>query len=60
MKNEPTTKKGFFAFLREACGKTGGCCCGPGESCGSPNKQSEPTKNKEAPATKAAAKPNPK
>ena len=40
MKNEKQTKKGFLALLREAFGKTGGCCCGPGETCGGPGKAS--------------------
>jgi len=40
MKNEKQTKKGFFALLREAFGKTGGCCCGPGETCCGPDNAS--------------------
>jgi len=55
MKNEQKPKKGFFGILREAFSKTGGCCCGPGETCGGPGKESEKTRNEEAPATKAAA-----
>lgn len=39
MKNEQKAKKGFFGMLKESFSKTGGCCCGPGESCdGSGNK----------------------
>lgn len=57
MKNEQKTKKGFFGMLRESFSKTGGCCCGPGEACGEPTKQSE-QQPKEAPAeSNASGKP---
>jgi hypothetical protein len=54
MKNEQKPKKGFFAMLRESFSKTGGCCCGPGETCGSPTKESDKAQTKEA---KEASKP---
>ena len=56
MKNEPKTKKGFFSLLRESFNKTGGCCCGPGESCGSTPEAEKPqpieTKKTDKPAQK--------
>ena len=55
MKDESKTKKGFIRMLREAFTKTGGCCCGPGETCGGPTKESE--KAKKAPVNKEASKP---
>ena len=54
MKNEQKTKKGFFGMLRESFSKTGGCCCGPGETCGGPSAESE--KRKEAQESKEASK----
>ena len=54
MKNEQKSKKGFFGMLRESFSKTGGCCCGPGETCGGGTSESDkaqtkqPTKNQEA------------
>lgn len=57
MKNAQTTKKGFFAMLRESFSKTGGCCCGPGETCGGPTKEHEKAQTKEARESKAASKP---
>ena len=57
MKNEQKTKKGFFGMLRESFSKTGGCCCGPGETCGGPTDEGNKTQPKEAPKTKEASKP---
>ena len=37
MKNEKKKKKGFFSAIKESMSKTGGCC-GPGETCGGPEK----------------------
>ena len=37
MKNEKKKKKGFFSAIKESMLKTGGCC-GPGETCGGPEK----------------------
>jgi len=54
MKNEQKTTKGFFGILRESFSKTGGCCCGPGETCGGPPQESSKEKSKE---TKAGSKP---
>lgn len=54
MKEEKQTKKGFFAMLRESFTRTGGCCCGPGETCGGPPEQASKDKPKE---TKTADKP---
>ncbi len=56
MKNEQKTKKGFFGMLRESFSKTGGCCCGPGESCGGPSAESGKAQTKETAKSKAASK----
>ncbi len=53
MKNEQKTKKGFFGMLRESFSKTGGCCCGPGESCGGPSEESDKSQTKETAKSKA-------
>lgn len=37
MKTEKPEKKGFFALIKEAFTKSGGCC-GAGETCGGPDK----------------------
>ena len=55
MKNEQKTKKGFFGMLRESFGKTGGCCCGPGETCGGPSEESEEAQTKETAKSKEAS-----
>jgi hypothetical protein len=55
MKNEQKTKKGFFGMLRESFSKTGGCCCGPGETCGGPNEESDKAQTKEAAKSKPAS-----
>jgi len=55
MKNEQKTKKGFFGMLRESFSKTGGCCCGPGETCGGPSEESERAETKKAQKTKEAS-----
>ena len=39
MKNEQKKKKGLWAMVREAFTKTGGCCCGPGETCCGPSEE---------------------
>jgi hypothetical protein len=58
MKNDQKTRKGFFALLRESFSKTGGGgCCGPGETCGGPTKESDQAQTKETQASKAAGKP---
>lgn len=56
MTNEQKAKnrKGFFGILRESFSKTGGCCCGPGETCGGPPEEGRKDKPKE---TKTASKP---
>ena len=54
MKNEQKGKKGFMGMLREAFTKTGGCCCGPGESCDGSGKKIE-QKPKEEPAKSKVA-----
>ncbi len=56
MKDEPKTKKGFFGILRESFSKTGGCCCGPGETCGGPSKESEKPQAKEPAENKDTSK----
>lgn len=40
-------KKGFFGMLLESFKKTGGCCCGPGETCGGSEKTSVKPARKE-------------
>ena len=55
MKNEQKTKKGFFEMLRESFSKTGGCCCGPGETCGGPSAESKKAEAREAQEAKAAS-----
>ena len=57
MKNEQKTKKGFFGILRESFSKTGGCCCGPGETCDGSGKNIEKEKTKEIIETKDISKP---
>ncbi len=51
MKNEPKSKKGFFSLLRESFSKTGGCCCGPGETCDGTTPKAEKPQRKETTAT---------
>lgn len=41
-------------MLKESFSKTGGCCCGPGETCGGSNEDSEKTQHKEARDSKKA------
>ena len=60
MKNEQKTKKGFFGMLRESFRKTGGCCCGPGESCGGPSEEGNKSQPKETQKSKEASKAAPK
>ena len=55
MKNEQKTKKGFFGMLRESFSKTGGCCCGAGETCGGSGEEGKAQTN-EAQKTKEASK----
>ena len=55
MKNEPKTRKGFFGMLRESFSRTGGCCCGPGETCGEPAKEGEERPKEEPGKTSKAA-----
>lgn len=54
MKDDKKTKKGIFALIRESLTKTGGCC-GAGETCGGPTKNTEKGTAKE-PAKPAEAK----
>ena len=55
MKNEQKTKKGFFGMLRESFSKTGGCCCGPGETCGGPTEGSDKRETKGTAKTREAS-----
>ena len=57
MKDEPKTKKGFFAILLESFNKTSGCCCGPGETCGGPPKEAKEAATPQPEKPSAAAKP---
>ena len=43
-------------MLRESFSKTGGCCCGPGESCGGPSEERDKAETKQAQKTKEASK----
>jgi len=56
MKTEKPTKKGFFAILKEAFSKSAGCC-GAGETCGGPAKESDAVQTKEVQKAKEAEKP---
>jgi hypothetical protein len=56
MKTEQPTKKGFFAILKEAFTKSGGCC-GAGETCGTPSKEADTAQPKEVQKSKEADKP---
>jgi hypothetical protein len=40
MGDEKKNKKGLFSMIRDSLSKTGGCC-GPGETCGGPSKDSD-------------------
>ena len=53
MKTDKPAKKGFLSILRESFSKTGGCC-GAGETCGAPAKESDKALPKEV---KEAGKP---
>ena len=57
MKDEQKPKKGFFSMLRESFSKTGGCCCGPGETCGGSTQEAEKPQPKEIKETKETIKP---
>lgn len=56
MKDKKPTKKGFFGILRESFSKTGGCCCGPGETCGGPSEEGNKGQSKETEKAKEASK----
>jgi len=56
MKNETKTRKGFFSLLRESFSKTGGCCCGPGETCDGSGPSSEPKPRDKSVKTNPAEK----
>jgi hypothetical protein len=44
---DTSKKKGLISMIRESLTKTGGCCCGPGETCGSPAKTDEKAPEKD-------------
>ena len=54
MKTDKPEKKGFFAVLKEAFTKSGGCC-GAGETCGGPERDAD---NNRAQAKDAPKAPN--
>ena len=56
MKTEKPDKKGFIAILKEAFTKSGGCC-GAGQTCGTPSKETAKEQPKEIPKAKDADKP---
>ena len=55
MKTEKPEKKGFFALIKEAFSKSGGCC-GAGETCGGP-KDADKSQPKDAPKVLGSDKP---
>lgn len=57
MKDEQKTKKGFFGMLKESFSKTGGCCCGPGETCDGSGKKVEKAQSEAVPAKKEVSQP---
>ena len=56
MKTENPAKKGFFAMLKEAFTKSGGCC-GAGETCSTPSKENDKAQSKEVPTARETDKP---
>ena len=55
MENEKKKKKGLFSAIRESLNKTGGCC-GPGETCGGPVKDSDKATGKDKGSDKTEKK----
>ena len=51
MSEETPQRKGLISMIRESLTKTGGCCCGPGETCGGPAKPDEKAPEKDAKGT---------
>ena len=51
-----TTKKGFFALIRESLTKTGGCC-GAGQTCGGASAPTKPKATTPEPAKPVGTKP---
>lgn len=56
MQTDKPVKKGFFAMLKEAFTKSGGCC-GAGETCSTPSKETDTAQRKEVPKAREADKP---
>jgi len=55
MENEKKKKKGLFSAIRESLNKTGGCC-GPGETCGGPARDSDKATGKDKGSDKTEKK----
>ncbi len=56
MGEETPKKKGLIAIIRESLTKTGGCCCGPGETCGAPAEPDEKAPSADAKDTNKTPK----
>ncbi len=48
MSDQAPKKQGLISMIVESLTKTGGWCCGPGETCGGPAKPDEKAPEKEA------------
>jgi len=55
MGDEKKKKKGLFSMIRESLTKTGGCC-GPGETCCGPAKDSDKATGKDKGSDKTEKK----
>ena len=55
MENEKKKKKGLFSAIRESLNKTGGCC-GSGETCCGPAKDSDKATGKDKESDKTEKK----
>ena len=55
MENEKKNKKGLLSMIRDSLSKTGGCC-GPGETCGGPAKDSDKATGKDKGSDKTEKK----
>ncbi len=56
MSNEIPKKKGLIALIRESLTKTGGCCCGPGETCGEAPKTADGSAEQAQPRRESSSK----
>lgn len=56
MSEETPKKKGLIALIRASLTRTGGCCCGPGETCGGPARPVETAPEKDVKDAEKSAK----